>query len=178
MSRKKILGILGSVRAHSVNLAILQEIANLYSTELELKICSDLTRLPHFNPDVIDEDLDESVTNFRQEILDSDGVVICTPEYVFSPPAILKNALEWTVSTTVFSEKPVALIVASGLGEKTYESLTLILNTLGARMPPSSKLLIQGARAKFKTSSDQQTIAELKQMMTSFIQSIKVPHLS
>ncbi|WP_276365976.1 NADPH-dependent FMN reductase [Chryseolinea sp. H1M3-3] len=176
MAKKKILGIPGSVRTQSINQAILQNIADLYADKLDLKICSDLSQLPHFNPDLGDDNLAESVAKFRQEVSDADGVIICTPEYVFSPPAILKNALEWTVSTTVFSEKPVALIVASGLGEKTYESLTLILHTLGARLPPSSKLLIQGARAKFKAAGDQQTIEELKRTMASFIQSIENLH--
>jgi NAD(P)H-dependent FMN reductase len=93
-------------------------------------------------------------------------------------PGVLKNALEWTVSTTVFSEKPVAIIVASGLGEKTYESLTLIMTTLGARIPDSSRLLIQGARAKFSIRHQalyDQTLLDIKRVMNSFIESMNVP---
>ena len=69
--------------------------------------------------------------HFRKSIEEADAVLICTPEYVFSLPGILKNALEWTVSTTVFSDKPTALLTASSSGEKAHESLLLVMKTLG-----------------------------------------------
>lgn len=152
-------------------------IASLYENDLDVKIFKEITRLPHFNPDVTDEGLSISVKNFREAIAESDGVIICTPEYVFSLPGTLKNALEWTVSTTVFSEKPVSLIVASGLGEKTFESLNLIMKTLGARIEEQATLLIQGARAKFKQDQplDDQTLADVKRLITSFMECMDTP---
>ena len=94
-----------------------------------------------------------AVTGLRS-IAAADGVVICTPEYVFSLPGSLKNAIEWTVSTTVFSNKPVAIITASGLGEKAHEALQLIMKTIEATMLPSTQLLIQGARTKLNDSGE------------------------
>ena len=106
-----------------------------------MKIYRDLDKLPHFNPNLKDENnFPLIVKAFFEKIKNADGVLICTPEYVFSPPAVLKNALEWTVSETIFSYKPTALLVASGLGEKTFESLDLILKTLiQEEIPNSSK---------------------------------------
>lgn len=177
MNKKKILAIVGSTRKNSVNELILKLIASLYTDALDVKIYRELTVLPYFNPDITDEELPLSVKNFRNEIKESDGVMICTPEYVFSLPGALKNALEWTVSTTVFSEKPVSFIVASGLGEKTFESLTLIMTTLGARMEEHSTLLIQGARAKFKPHHvvDEQVLADIRRLASSFINALNTP---
>ena len=97
--------------------------------------------LPHFNPDIDDEGLPLSVENFRPKIEEAAGALICTPEYVLSFPGKLKNALDCTVSTTVFSDKPVAIIAASTSGEKAHESLDLIMTTLGVIMGENCKLL-------------------------------------
>jgi NAD(P)H-dependent FMN reductase len=178
MTKKKIFAIVGSVRKDSVNEAILRTIAARYKENLAINIFLEIAELPHFNPDITDESVTLSVTKFRKEIAASDGVIICTPEYVFSLPGTLKNALEWTVSTTVFTDKPVALIVASGLGEKTFESLTLIMKTLGARIGKQSTLLIQGARAKYnaqRESLDTETLADIQKLMDSFIESMREP---
>jgi chromate reductase, NAD(P)H dehydrogenase (quinone) len=172
MSRKRVFAICGSTRSQSVNHHILHQIAILYNDVLELQIFSGLTDLPHFNPDTKDDDISEYVQNLRSGIQRADGVILCTPEYVFSLPGSLKNALEWTVSTTVFSNKPTAIIVASGLGEKAFESLSLIMNTLGVQMDEGSKLLIQGARSKFsakENSLDANTESRIKTVMDSFI---------
>ncbi len=63
--------------------------------------------------DLDGENPPEAVLAFRKQIAAADGVLICTPEYVFTLPGSLKNALEWCVSTTIFSQKPTGLITAS-----------------------------------------------------------------
>jgi NAD(P)H-dependent FMN reductase len=170
MTPKKIIAISGSTRTNSTNEGILRLLAKLYQDTLDVELYDGLAGLPHFNPDDDNENVAASVKNFREQIAQADGVIICTPEYVFSLPGALKNAIEWTVSTTVFSDKPVALIVASGLGEKTFESLTLIMNTVGAKIGEHAKLLIQGARSKIHKDGnmDEQTLIALKKLMQSF----------
>ncbi len=124
-----------------------------------------------------DEGLPPSVENFRLKIEKAAGVLICTPEYVFSLPGTLKNALDWTVSTTVFSDKPVAIITASTSGEKAHESLDLIMTTLGVKMGGKSKLLIQGAKSKINTEgkiSDETTWKEIQELCDSFIETINM----
>src|SRR5689334_13830668 len=128
-----ILAIIGSTRAQSSNLHLVQWIAAHYKDDYIIEIFDTLDELPHFNPDLDNEDVSPKVVQLRNKIASADGVLICTPEYVFSLPGSLKNALEWTVSTTVFSDKPTALITASGLGEKAHESLQLIMRTLGVK---------------------------------------------
>ncbi len=106
-----------------------------------------------------------------------DGVLFCTPEYVFSLPGSLKNAIEWTVSTTIFSQKPTALIVAAASGEKALESLRLIMTTLEAQVRDETTMLIRGVRGKIGKSgeiSDPDLVAKMDQLMESFLESIRM----
>ncbi|CAN5322764.1 hypothetical protein BH10BAC4_BH10BAC4_26460 [soil metagenome] len=148
-NRKKVLAICGSTRKNSTNEAILNGIAQTYKELMEVTLFTGLVQLPHFIPDTDEEATPASVREFRNQIEKADGIIICTPEYVFSLPGSLKNAIEWTVSTTVFLNKPAALIVASGIGDKAYESLVLIMKTVGVRMGDPGAILIKGTRNKF-----------------------------
>lgn len=109
-----------------------------------------LSALPHFDPDAEENSVPAVVAEFRAQVAAAAGVIVCTPECVFSVPAILKNALEWCVASTVFSDKPVAMIVASGGGQKTYESLDLILKTIQCRISEETSLLFSGVRGRMR----------------------------
>jgi chromate reductase len=172
MSKKKILGICGSTRAQSANLSIIQYVGELLADEVEMKIYSELSALPHFNPDLDKERAPDIVEALREKIKNADGILICTPEYVFSLPGALKNALEWCVSTTIFSEKPVALITASASGTKAHESLQLVMKTIGADIHEETNLLIQGAKGKVndKEIIDTVTAEKLKILALSFLE--------
>jgi len=167
----KIFALCGSIRSSSTNKKILTLIASHWKNEFELEIYSGLADLPHFNPDTKEDDIPFEVLNLREKIQHADGVIICTPEYVFSAPGALKNALEWMVSVTLFADKPTALIVASGLGEKTLESLTLILNTLGVKWSDETRLLIQGGQGKMDGKgafTDADTFKSISGLIQSF----------
>ena len=153
-ARKKILAISGSTRRNSSNEAILRHIAESYGDLLEVEIYEGIDQLPHFNPDLDHENPPAAVTDFRERIQRADGVIICTPEYVFSLPGSLKNALEWTVSTMVFADKPAAIIVASASGEKAFESLTLVLKTIGATIDHNARMLIKGVKSKITENGE------------------------
>lgn len=172
--KKKIFAISGSTRICSSNESILKIIAELYRECIDVEIFDGIATLPHFNPDTNDDSVEASVKDFRSKIEQADGVIICTPEYVFSLPGSLKNAIEWTVSTTVFSDKPAALIVASSLGEKAFESLILVMKTLGADIR-DSKLLIKGARSKLNEAGelcDASVLQEIHAVMKSFLTTV------
>ncbi len=173
--KKKVLAISGSTRANSSNLMIIKAIAALSLNDLEIEIYNKLSELPHFNPDIDDANIPVEVKDFRTKIEKADGVLICTPEYVFSLPGSLKNAIEWTVSTIVFLNKPVTLITASGLGEKAHESLQLIMKTVGAEFNDQTQLLIQGARSKVSEGgiTDEVTLIKVKELVEAFIEVMK-----
>lgn len=148
MRKIKILAITGSTRKNSSNFKILKYISEHIKSEFEIEIFEDLAEIPHFNPDLDNENPPENVVSFRNKIIQADGIIICSPEYVFSLPGSLKNALEWCVSTTIFSNKNTGLITASASGEKGHEQLLLIMKTLEARFQKNTQLLIQGIRGK------------------------------
>jgi len=148
MKKIKILAITGSTRKKSSNYKILKYISEHIKTEFEVEIFEDLAEISHFNPDLDTENPPKQVEVFRNKIINADGVIICTPEYVFSLPGSLKNALEWCVSTTIFSNKKTGLITASASGEMAHEQLILIMKTLEAKLEENTQLLIQGVRGK------------------------------
>ncbi len=147
---KKVLAISGSLRAESTNLKIIEYVSKLAADSLKISLFQNLSRLPAFNPDLDTEGVlpPVEVADFRRQIKEADGVLICTPEYVFAVPGALKNAIDWTVSSGEFMNKPTALITASGLGEKAHESLFLTLKTIEAKIGENSALLISHARTK------------------------------
>jgi NAD(P)H-dependent FMN reductase len=176
-SKKQILALSGSIRKNSSNNRILELIADACKDDAAIEIYALIDQLPHFIPGLQDDVLPVIVKDFLDKIQMADGVLICTPEYVFSLPAVLKNALEWTVSSTVLSDKPVAFIVASAGGEKAFESLDLIMSTLIQKaIPHNLKLLIRGAQGKVSDEgkfADKQVEGQLHDLMNAFIFSMQ-----
>jgi chromate reductase len=141
----RILGISGSLRKSSSASAILRLVGNLFPDQVEFNIYEELEKIPAFDDGRL---ILVPVANFIKRIADSDAVFFCIPEYAFGVPGALKNALDWTVSTTVFSDKPVALITAASGGEKAHAALTFTLTALGTKITDDTKLLISFVRTK------------------------------
>ena len=176
--KKQIIGICASASQNSGNLAILKFISQTEKYAFDFQIIEDLTDFPHFRTDMTDKNVPEKIVDFRNKILKADGIIICTPEYVFSIPSGLKNILEWCVSTTVFSEKPVGLITASASGKKGHEELKLIMKTIQTYFTDDTTLLIQGVKGKVSKEgkiTDKKTETELGKLMKSFNELIKKP---
>ncbi len=166
---KKILCFSGSTRKDSTCMTILQTIADRHKDQADFSVYPHLPTLPHFDPNAEDTALPDAVQALRAAVAAADAVIFCTPEYVFSVPAILKNAIEWCVASTVFSDKPTAMVVASGAGEKTFESLGLILQTIQCKILPATMLHLKGVRAKMLTGelNDEGALAKLDQLFAA-----------
>lgn len=174
-----ILAISGSLRAISTNAALVRVIASLAPENMEMTIYDGLGDIPHFNPDIDGDNSPPSVQNLRQLLQVADGVLICTPEYAFGVPGVLKNALDWTVSTGEFSGKPVATISASSLwggGDKAHASLLLTLTALGARGSADGKLMIPTIGKKLNANGevlDPELTLALKSVLDALVQMIE-----
>ena len=160
----KIFAITGSTRKNSSNFKILQFISDNIKSQFEVEIFEDLEGIPHFNPDLDNDFPPEKIISFRNKIIQADGILICTPEYVFSLPGSLKNALEWCVSTTIFSNKKTGLITASASGEMAHQQLLLIMKTLEADFEENKQLLIQGIRGKIDDAGKVTNIKTLESL--------------
>lgn len=105
----QILAISGSLRAASLNSAVLRAAARLAPEGAHIRIYQGLGDLPHFNPDLEGHEAD-SVLELRRQLKEADGVLIACPEYAHGLPGTFKNALDWVVASGEFVYKPVALV--------------------------------------------------------------------
>lgn len=152
MKKKTIVILQGSLKTDSSNQQLVEWIRLNTTDLLDWNLSLPLDQLPYFNPDLdgadTGKDIPTNVLQLRSQLAQADGILVVSPEYVFSLPGVLKNALEWLVSTTTLTDKPTGLLIAAASGEKAQEQLTLLLSTLGAKFEPETMLLIKGIKGK------------------------------
>src|ERR1041384_2625261 len=90
----KVMGISGSLRAQSYNSGALREIDALLPEGMTF-VHASIAELPFYNADVEQRGFPAVVENFRREVAATDALIFAVPEYNFSVPGVLKNALEW-----------------------------------------------------------------------------------
>jgi chromate reductase, NAD(P)H dehydrogenase (quinone) len=173
MNKKiNIVAIPGSLRADSSATAVMEEAISMMPEEIQLTVYEGLGDLPHFNDSLT---VPAEVDRFRKLVAGADGVLICTPEYAFGIPGSLKNALDWTVGTGEFVNKPVALITAASVGKNAHAALLLTLTALSARVAEGAALVIPFIRAKLdenkkiKDATLRQDVARLVERFLSGI---------
>jgi chromate reductase len=110
----KILGFAGSLRKGSYNKALLRAALELLPEDGKLEIF-DLEGIPPFNSD-LENRMPEIVKEFKAKIREADALLIATPEYNYSIPGVLKNAIDWAsrpYGDNSFEGKPAAIMSAS-----------------------------------------------------------------
>ena len=110
----KILGICGSLRKASFNRAALRAAQSLLPSGATLETF-DLDGIPVFNQDN-EQSPPPRVVEFKDSIRASDAILFVTPEYNYSVPGVLKNAIDWASrpsGQSAWKGKPVALMGAS-----------------------------------------------------------------
>jgi NAD(P)H-dependent FMN reductase len=173
-----VLAISGSLKSTSSNTAILRTMAENAPENVVVTIFEGLDTLPHFNPDNMEDIF--PVINFRQKVKEADAVIFSTPEYAFGVPGVLKNALDWLVSSGELNEKPVIAISASPLysgGDKALASLLLTLTALGTAMHTGSSLSIPDIKNKINATgeiTDAETIKALQLLMNNLVDQISL----
>lgn len=169
--KKNIFVIIGSASKNSANEKLIDYIFNLTTDFFSLTVFTDLKGLSHFDPELSIDQPPKEITELRNNIDQADGVIICTPEYIFSIPSGLKNAIEWCVATTVFNDKPMGLLTASASGEQGHEELKLIMRTVMANFTDQTTLLIPGIKGKLNQQgqiTDAKTIDDLSNFIKAF----------
>ena len=158
-----ILALSGSLRAQSLNSLLLQEAARLAPPGMAFSRWERLDELPHFSPERDMEPLPPVVVDLRARIRAADGLLISTPEYIHSLPAVLKNLLEWVVSSGEGFGKPAAVWSASPSlegGARAHASLVHILEVMSVRVVPEASLCLTLARSGLNEAGQLQNPAQ------------------
>jgi chromate reductase, NAD(P)H dehydrogenase (quinone) len=109
----KIAGLVGSLRRDSFNKALMNEAIRLCPAEAEIELVD--INLPLFNQDQ-ENDLPEEVRKMKDKLKSADAILIACPEYNYSVPGVLKNAIDWAsrpYGDNSLEGKPVAVMSAS-----------------------------------------------------------------
>lgn len=114
MDKVRILGFAGSLRKDSYNRALLRAATGLVPDDATMETY-DLSSIPPFNQDQ-EKTPPAAVVEFKARIRAADAILIVTPEYNYSIPGVLKNAIDWAsrpYGDSAWEGKPVALMSAS-----------------------------------------------------------------
>jgi chromate reductase len=111
----KILGIAGSLRKDSFNAATLRAAQEMAPEGMQIETF-DIAPIPSYNEDLRAQGFPAPVEALRAAIKAADGLLIVTPEYNYSIPGVLKNAIDWASRPPEqpFDNKPVGIMGASG----------------------------------------------------------------
>jgi chromate reductase, NAD(P)H dehydrogenase (quinone) len=129
--RVRILAISGSLRAASLNSALLRAAARIAPADIEVEVSASIGALPLFNPD-LESDYPAAVRLFKARLTAADAVLIASPEYAHGVTGTLKNALDWMVGNETFVNKPVALLNVSPRATHAQAALRETLITMSA----------------------------------------------
>jgi chromate reductase len=146
----RLVAIIGSLRAQSFNRAIFDAVVEQAPEHVRIDEVP-IGALPHYNQDLETTGLPEEVVAFHDRIREADGVLIFTPEYNYSIPGPLKNALDWgsrPPGQAVWTGKPVLVFGASGGRSGTLRAqmhLRNILSNLGMPHMPKPEYYLAWA---------------------------------
>jgi len=172
----KLVAISGSLRGESSNAALLRAVERVAPAEVQVTIYEGLGQLPHFNPDLDAEGQQPpaSVAELRALLTGSDGIVISSPEYAHGVPGVMKNLLDWLVSTGELVEKPVALLNASPSGGMYAQaSLLETLRTMNWRVVDEASLVEPFVTRKIVGElTDPAALERLRTAVEAFVRAI------
>jgi chromate reductase len=145
--------LLGSLRKASLNGVIARALPALAPDGVTIEQLGSVGEFPHYDPDLQAEGIPPAVATMADKIAAADGVIIVTPEYNYSVPGALKNALDWLsrVQPQPFAGKPVALQTASpGVigGARAQYHLRQILVFLDAHVLNKPEVMVGQAMTK------------------------------
>jgi chromate reductase len=138
-----VLAICGSLRARSLNAAMLRAATRLAPDGMQVTLFPTLAGLPLFNPD--DEPaLPPAVAELHYAVATADALLIASPEYAHGITGSMKNALDWLVSFEPFYGKLVAVLNASSRASHADAALREILLTMSASVVDEASVVIPG----------------------------------
>ena len=171
-----VITICGSLRKGSYNAALARALPGLAPPGLSIKPAPPWEPIPIYNHDVQAAGLPAPVTAWANAIRDADGVIIVSPEYNWSSPGGLKNAIDWVsrMKDQPFADKPTAVQSAAGGllgGARMQYHLRQSLTSLDVLWFGRPEVIVTFAAKKFDETLaliDQPTIDMVKLQLASF----------
>jgi chromate reductase, NAD(P)H dehydrogenase (quinone) len=170
----RICGFAGSLRKGSYNKALLRAATELLPDDVELGIFN-LEGVPPFNAD-LEQNPPAIVREFKARVRAADALLIATPEYNYSIPGVLKNAIDWgsrPYNDNCFEEKPIAIMGASsgmvGTARAQYHlrQSCVFLNMHPLNRPEIMVSFAQDKIDKDGRLTDEQTRTKIKELIYS-----------
>lgn len=172
-----IIGIAGSLRKGSYNKALLSTAQKICPQGAEIDI-ADISSIPPYNQDVEEAGLPASVQEFKDKIKRADAILFVTPEYNYSIPGVLKNAIDWgsrPYGNNSFQGKPAGIMSASVSmlgGARAQYHLRQSMVFLDMHPMNMPEFMLPSATEKFDeagTLTDEKTKERIKNYLKSFI---------
>ena len=181
-----ILGISGSLRKGSFNSGLLRAAREVLPAGMDLEIAdiADIADIPLYNGDVELSAYPEPAARLKERIAAADALLFSTPEYNYSIPGVLKNAIDWVSrppQQSPLSGKPIAIMGAGarlGTGRAQYHlrQVSVFTNMLPINKP---ELLVMNAAEKFdgngnlKDESIKEQLAALLAALATWVRRLR-----
>jgi chromate reductase len=171
-----ILGFAGSLRKGSYNKALLRAALELVPKGARLEVF-DLDGIPPFNQD-LENQPSEKLKEFKAKIRAADAILIATPEYNYSIPGVLKNAIDSAsrpYGDNAFEHKPVAIMGASvgmaGTARAQYHlrQCFVFLTCFALNQPEVMVPFAQEKIDKEGKVTDQKTREKIRELLESLV---------
>jgi chromate reductase, NAD(P)H dehydrogenase (quinone) len=179
-SGTRILGISGSLRQKSYNTAVLRAVVDLAPEGVTIETF-ELAGIPAFNQDE-ERNPPAKVVELKRRVREADGIIFVTPEYNYSVPGVLKNAIDWgsrPYGDNAWDGKPAAIMGASlgaiGTARAQYHlrQICVFLNVFPVNRP---EVMIGNAAQRFDTKgnlTDETTKAYIRQLLENLVELIQ-----
>lgn len=145
--------LLGSLRNASFHLALAKSLQGLAPGDVKITMLGSVGDIPHYNADLQAEGFPSAVTAMASAIAAADGVIVVTPEYNYSVPGVLKNALDWLsrLPSMPLAGKPVSIMTGSPgpiAGARAQYHLRQIMVFLDAMVFTKPEIMVGGINTK------------------------------
>jgi chromate reductase len=173
----RILGIAGSLRRESYNRGALRAAQQLIPEGVTLDVF-ELDGIPGFNQDK-EQNPPEKVAELKRRIVEADAILFVTPEYNYSVPGVLKNAIDWAsrpYGESAWNGKPAAIMGASIGGIATARAqyhlrqIMVFLNMFPLNQP---EVMIGNAAERFDAQgnlTDDTTKDYIRKLLENLVQ--------
>ncbi|MYS93610.1 MULTISPECIES: NAD(P)H-dependent oxidoreductase [Streptomyces] len=171
----RILALVGSLRAGSHNRQLAEAAVKLAPEGAEVELFEGLAEIPFYNEDIdVEGTVPAAAAKLREAANAADGLILFTPEYNGTIPAVLKNAIDWLsrpYGAGALSGKPVA-VVGTAFGQYggvwAHDETRKSVGVAGGKVLEDVKLSIPGSVTRFAEThpaDDAEVAAQLTEVI-------------